>query len=121
MVKALAKDFAAEHPDTGKSYMEILSDMLLQLVMYGQVKLLPNPDGKAAMLKISPKDWLEMVHWLYNRIEGTPRQEISTEVAHSIFFNADDTLFEEEPEDEVGRDGELHGQAEGVPASPQEP
>lgn len=130
MVAALSEEMALLHPDVGKSKFEILAQMVSNLLMFGKCELLPDTEGNRKELSISPKDWLDMVQWLYNRVEGTPRQEIRQTVEGQIIFGTQNsTMFQ--PEDiidgeviehnEMGRTNELDGPSEGMLTEPQNP
>ena len=49
----------------------LLSILVWQGVTTGEITL---PDGK--VLKLSPRDWMDMVKWLYAQIDGPPKAEV---------------------------------------------
>jgi hypothetical protein len=50
----------------------ILSDMVSEAVITGRVKF---PEDTEVSI-ISVKDWIELVKWVYERIDGKPKQPI---------------------------------------------
>ncbi len=55
-----------------KSRSEILADLVWQGLMSGEVSL---PVGSKQLI-LTPTDWKDFVKWLYNQVDGPPRQEM---------------------------------------------
>lgn len=49
----------------------LLSVLVWQGLTTGEITL---PDGK--VLKLSPRDWMDMVKWVYAQIDGPPKAEV---------------------------------------------
>jgi len=96
MVKALAREFEQTHPETGLTYYEILASMVRDMVIYGSCNMLTDKNGETKQLILSPNDVLGMIKWTYNRIEGTPAQEIRHESMQTIYFDTNSILLDEE-------------------------
>lgn len=59
-----------------------MARLVWDVVVTGEAVL---PDGK--VLKVSPKDWLETVRWLYSHIDGPPKQQVDlTSMGEQIAF-----------------------------------
>ena len=51
---------------------EVLAEVVWQGLMSGVIVL---PDGKKPFV-LSPSDWKDFVKWLYNQVDGPPKQEM---------------------------------------------
>jgi hypothetical protein len=55
--------------------------MVRDLLLTGTTQF---PDGKK--LEISPKDWIELMQWTYERIDGKPTQPLSGDEGGPVIF-----------------------------------
>ena len=69
----------------------IIADLAWSLATTGEAEL---PGGKK--LKLDPKDWMSLVKWIYQHIDGAPRSEVDLQTDGSMkviveYANGDDS------------------------------
>jgi hypothetical protein len=52
-----------------------LASMLWQAAMTGTITLPPDENGKVRYKDLPPKEYIDLVKWLYNQIDGPPKSE----------------------------------------------
>jgi len=117
LVTTLANQLKQVPDGKAESVEEIIAKMVTDVVLTGEVQLLPTRKGERAPIMVfSPKDWMETVKWIFDRVEGKPVQAVDASVKSSIFFDGLDTMIMDEEQDdrnsEMVGDDELHSETE---------
>jgi hypothetical protein len=77
LTEQIKRAFEAKPDGDKRTKKEIMAELLVEAAHTAMIKF---PDGR--VLKLSPKDWLDMTFKILAQVDGPPRQEIDHTIDH---------------------------------------